>query len=100
MTLEESAIRHRAMAREYAAGDSMDVIAARHKCSKSTVRYAINTYGVKMRPSGKPRKAYPLKPAAPRVHPDCCGRKAIEIVDWKTGNVLSYLCWRCWRGYE
>ena len=96
----DTAARHREMARAYAAGESVDVIAHRYDCSKSTVRYAVNTHGVPVRPSGRPRKENPLKPAAPAmVRPKCCNRWAVPIEDAVTGEVRSYTCIKCWKGF-
>lgn len=97
----EASTRHREMAHEYAAGDTMDVIAFRHGVSKSTVRYAINTHGVKMRPSGRSKKENPLKPSPRSEHrPVCCGIPTVPIEHPVSGLVLRHLCFKCWRSYE
>lgn len=99
--LTESAAnqRNRQLAAEYAAGETMDVIAHRHGVSKSTVRYAVNTYGVKMRSSG--RKPNPLKPAPKKIHvTECCGRRTIPIEHHATGEIVRFTCRFCWKDYS
>lgn len=86
------------MARDYAAGMRTPDIAAKHECSLSTVRAAVNRYGVKARKPGRPPNASPRPTPAPvSVRPKCCKRWTVPIEDAATGEVRSYTCMKCWK---